>query len=157
PEPTPTPDPSPPPPAAGNGAGGSNGTGCDAACINAALIVLRESGSGFTVALLWASEHPDWDPTNIGFLFNLGLYRIALGHDIDLSAPLAIEFALRVAGSPGMIGRGGTQFTSRTLMYSENYRIDVENPAPGVRPGQLHLQDSAGNKYQYNFATNQFE
>jgi hypothetical protein len=42
-------------------------------------------------------------------------------------------------------------------VQNENYRIDVENPNPGVRPGQLHLQDSAGNKYQYNFATNQFE
>lgn len=109
--------------------------------------MLRESGSGFIVALQWTSEHPDWDPTGIGFLYNLALYRIRLGHEIDLTDPLAVEFALRVAFSPGqMIGRGGTQVTSRTLVQNENYRIDVENPNPGVRPGQLHLQDSAGNK-----------
>ena len=56
-----------------------------------------------------------------------------------------------------MIGEGGTQVTSRTLTMNNDYRIDVENPNPGVRPGQLHLQDSAGNKYQYNFDTGQFE
>lgn len=40
-----------------------------------------------------------------------------------------------------MIGEDGTQVTSRTLRQTEIFRIDVENPAPGVRPGQLHLQD----------------
>lgn len=56
-----------------------------------------------------------------------------------------------------MIGEGGTQVTSRTLTQNEDFHIDVENPNPGVRPGQLHLQDYAGNKYQYNFETGQFE
>ncbi|HTN99741.1 MAG TPA: hypothetical protein VL068_03600, partial [Microthrixaceae bacterium] len=37
-----------------------------------------------------------------------------------------------------------------------NYRIDVENPAPGMRPGQLHLQDSAGVKYLYDFESGQW-
>jgi hypothetical protein len=134
PEPTPTPDLPPPPPP---GAGSSNGAGCDAACFSAArlaaLRMLRESGSGSAVALQWASEHPDLDPTGIGFLLNLALYRIELGHGIDITDPTAIGLALRVAGSGpvGMIGRGGTQVTSRTLMQNENYRIDVENPAPG--------------------------
>jgi len=50
-----------------------------------------------------------------------------------------------------MIGEGGTQITSRTLFHTETLRIDVENPSPGVRPGQLHLQDDAGNKYLYDF------
>jgi hypothetical protein len=39
----------------------------------------------------------------------------------------------------------------------QGFRIDVENPAPGVRPGQLHLQDIGGGKYLYDFQTNQFE
>jgi hypothetical protein len=59
----------------------------------------------------------------------------------------------------GMLGEGGTQVTSRTLLRDtgQGFRIDVENPAPGVRPGQLHLQDAAGGKYLFNFGTNQFE
>ena len=54
-------------------------------------------------------------------------------------------------------GEGGTQVTSRTLMQNEEYHIDVENPNPGVRAGQLHLQDYVGNKYQYNFEAGEFE
>jgi hypothetical protein len=56
-----------------------------------------------------------------------------------------------------MIGEGGTQVTSRTLVQTETFRIDVENPAPGRRAGQLHLQDSAGNKYLYDFEADEFE
>jgi hypothetical protein len=56
-----------------------------------------------------------------------------------------------------MIGVNGTQVTSRTLLQNEDFHIDVENPNPGVRPGQLHLQDYNGNKYQYDFETGQFE
>jgi hypothetical protein len=56
-----------------------------------------------------------------------------------------------------MPGAGGTQVTSRTLMQNSDFHIDVENPNPGGRAGQLHLQDYSGNKYQYNFETGQFE
>jgi hypothetical protein len=56
-----------------------------------------------------------------------------------------------------MPGEGGTQVTSRTLLRNENFHIDVENPNPGGRPGQLHLQDYVGNKYQYNFESGEFE
>jgi filamentous hemagglutinin len=55
-----------------------------------------------------------------------------------------------------MIGKGGTRVTSRTLLQTERFRIDVENPAPGVRPGQLHFQDDAGNKYLYDFEDDTF-
>jgi len=56
-----------------------------------------------------------------------------------------------------MIGEDGTQVTSRTLFQTEDIRIDVENPAPGTRPGQLHLQDVAGNKYLYDFEADAFK
>jgi hypothetical protein len=56
-----------------------------------------------------------------------------------------------------MVGARGTQVTSKTLLENDRFHIDVENPAPGSRPGQLHLQDYAGNKYQYNFETGRFE
>ena len=58
-----------------------------------------------------------------------------------------------------MIGANGTQITSKTLWNHGPYRIDVENPNPGERPGQLHFQDQSnkGAKYQYNFETGNFD
>lgn len=65
------------------------------------------------------------------------------------------------APSGEMLGESGTQTTSKTLTDRPGngpyYRIDVENPNPGSRPGQMHLQDDSGNKYYYNFNTGQFE
>jgi hypothetical protein len=37
------------------------------------------------------------------------------------------------------------------------YRIDVEDPIPGERAGQMHLQDDRYGKYYYNFNTQEFE
>jgi len=34
--------------------------------------------------------------------------------------------------------------------------MDVENPNPGQRPGQIHYQDNNGAKYLYNPATDSF-
>jgi hypothetical protein len=50
-----------------------------------------------------------------------------------------------------ILGANGTQVASKTVWKgSGQERIDVENPAPGVRPGQIHYQDSDGNKYYYD-------
>ena len=61
-----------------------------------------------------------------------------------------------------MLGEGGTQIDSKTLVSRENfYSIDVENPDPGGRPGQLHVHDNSkvshGPKYLYDFETGKFE
>jgi hypothetical protein len=74
------------------------------------------------------------------------------------TAAVARELAPIAGGAP-ILGEGGVQVTSRTLLRDtgQGFRIDVENPAPGVRPGQLHLQDVGGGKYLYDFETNQFE
>ncbi|UWM49421.1 DUF6531 domain-containing protein [Streptomyces carpaticus] len=60
---------------------------------------------------------------------------------------------------PRMIGANGTQTTSTTTWLRGPYRIDVENPNPGQRPGQLHFQDQSNKdaKYQYNFENGTFE
>ena len=55
--------------------------------------------------------------------------------------------------NPNLLGFGGTPTTSSTVGKSKDYHIDVENPTPGYRAGQLHLQDKAGNKYIYDFET----
>lgn len=54
------------------------------------------------------------------------------------------------AGS-GMLGQNGTQTASSTVWKGDGQsRIDVENPNPGQRPGQVHYQDNKGNKYLYD-------
>nr|WP_248296567.1 hypothetical protein [Streptomyces sp. S1D4-11] len=68
-------------------------------------------------------------------------------------------YGIRDPKSAGMIGANGPQITSKTLWNQGPYRIDVENPNPGQRPGQLHFQDQTNKsaKYQYNFETGQFD
>ncbi|MFJ8785644.1 putative T7SS-secreted protein [Streptomyces sp. NPDC102476] len=63
------------------------------------------------------------------------------------------------ATASGMIGANGTQVTSKTMWNHGPYRIDVENPNPGQRAGQLHFQDQSNltAKYQYNFETGNFD
>ena len=56
-----------------------------------------------------------------------------------------------------MVGANGTQTTSSEVGRGDGWRIDVENPKPGVRPGQMHFQDYEGHKYQYNFETGKWE
>ncbi|MFJ7523738.1 RHS repeat-associated core domain-containing protein [Streptomyces griseus] len=68
-------------------------------------------------------------------------------------------YGIKDPDAKGMIGANGTQITSKTLWNHGPYRIDVENPDPGGRPGQLHFQDQSnkGAKYQYDFETGKFE
>jgi filamentous hemagglutinin len=55
-----------------------------------------------------------------------------------------------------MLGRDGTKTYSNTLYQRGGVRIDVENPSPGQRPGQIHLQ-IGDEKYLYNVNINAFE
>jgi filamentous hemagglutinin len=56
-----------------------------------------------------------------------------------------------------MLGENGPQISSKTIWKgSGKERIDVENPNPGQRPGQVHYQDNLGNKYLYDPVTNSF-
>lgn len=56
-----------------------------------------------------------------------------------------------------MLGADGVQTFSTTVWKGNGKsRIDVENPSPGNRPGQLHYQDNAGNKYYYDPNTKVF-
>jgi hypothetical protein len=56
-----------------------------------------------------------------------------------------------------LLGANGVQVTSKTVWKGKNgLRIDVENPNPGQRAGQIHLQDSKGNKYIFDPDTGTF-
>lgn len=54
-----------------------------------------------------------------------------------------------------MLGANGTQVTSQTLNFGTvgryKYRIDVENPAPGRRPGSLHVQLGGRGSTHYEY------
>lgn len=57
-----------------------------------------------------------------------------------------------------MFGANGTQVTSKTVWRGKGKRaprIDVENPNPGQRPGQIHFQEG-DRKYLYDPATRSF-
>ena len=43
-----------------------------------------------------------------------------------------------------------------TWQNGKTERIDVENPAPGERPGQIHYHDSNNNKWYYDIENNTF-
>ncbi len=49
----------------------------------------------------------------------------------------------------GMMGERGVKFPSKTVWKNERARIDVENPNPGQRPGQIHYQEG-NEKYLYD-------
>jgi hypothetical protein len=55
-----------------------------------------------------------------------------------------------------LIGAEGVQVTSYQLAGGKGWRIDLENPNPGQRPGQIHVQDYRGGKWQYDFESGQF-
>ncbi len=56
-----------------------------------------------------------------------------------------------------MIGERGTQVFSKTIWKNgRTERIDVENPNPGNRPGQIHYHDSKNHKYRYDMEKNIF-
>lgn len=58
----------------------------------------------------------------------------------------------------GMLGANGTRTASTTVWKGQGKeRLDVENPNPGQRPGQVHYQDNEGNKYLYNPDTDAFD
>jgi RHS repeat-associated protein len=55
-------------------------------------------------------------------------------------------------------GHRGTQTTGTTVWKAtgSKERIDVENPNPGQRPGQIHYQDKDNKKYLYNPVRKEF-
>ncbi len=59
--------------------------------------------------------------------------------------------------SESMLGANGTQVSSKTTWQNgKTERIDVENPSPGQRAGQVHYHDANNNKYCYDIDNNKF-
>ena len=59
----------------------------------------------------------------------------------------------------GMLGKNGPITPSKTIWRqrdTKHTRIDVENPNPGQRSGQIHYQDENNTKYMYNAEEDRF-
>ncbi|WP_051934024.1 T7SS effector LXG polymorphic toxin [Carnobacterium gallinarum] len=55
------------------------------------------------------------------------------------------------------IGANGTQVSSKTTWKNgKTERVDVENPAPGIRDGDIHYHDSNNTKWRYDIKNNEF-
>ncbi len=63
-----------------------------------------------------------------------------------------------VAEEGQMLGKNGAQFPSQPIWKNKKARLEVENPAPGKRPGQIHLQEwgKGGHKWLYDPVTGTF-
>jgi RHS repeat-associated protein len=59
------------------------------------------------------------------------------------------------APKPQMFGARGPRIMSKTVWNRGRARIDMENPNPGQRPGQIHFQEG-NNKYLYDPSTGKF-
>lgn len=73
-------------------------------------------------------------------------------------APDADQVKEALERSTQMLGANGVQTPSKTLWNRGPLRVDVENPNPGQRPGQVHLQDlrDRRTKHLYDPETDQF-
>ncbi|GAB2948280.1 VENN motif pre-toxin domain-containing protein [Hafnia psychrotolerans] len=107
-----------------------------------------------------------------GTVANLGWQQKfeALGLDKDTAAAMAATVPAMINAKGGksganytlnkngqMLGANGVRVDSKTIWKGKGQeRIDVENPAPGKRTGQLHYQDNKGNKYYYDPITQSF-
>ena len=60
--------------------------------------------------------------------------------------------------SSKIFGAKGTRTESTKVWQHKGSkaRIDVENPSPGKRPGQIHYHDAKNTKYMYNPVTGRF-
>ncbi|MGW1493811.1 putative T7SS-secreted protein [Streptomyces sp. NPDC002402] len=104
---------------------------------------------------------PDYTPLREGYSSQPGFEKDPYHPDVvkERAQGMRDLYGIKDPDAKGMIGANGTQITSKTLWNHGPYRIDVENPDPGGRPGQLHFQDQSnkGAKYQYDFETGKFE
>jgi hypothetical protein len=69
------------------------------------------------------------------------------------AAGYGLETLAYIKNNP--LGSSGTQFTSKTVWQGRQGRLDVENPNPGNRPGQIHFQQGS-NKWIFDPTTNTF-
>ncbi|MBM6388008.1 MAG: hypothetical protein JSY10_29355, partial [Paenibacillus sp.] len=99
---------------------------------------------------------------NIGWAREQLVKALIKGKEAEYVAALAMGLVPGAVGktkgtqttqtASSMFGANGTQVTSKTVWKEQGSkaRIDVENPNPGQRPGQIHYQDANNKKYLFD-------
>lgn len=97
----------------------------------------------------------DWGSSYAGLAYNLTVDDIHTYYVVVGAADVLVHNTGDACGMPGANGTQLNSVTLKRLTPDGKHRIDVENPAPGVRPGHIHYQTS-NNRHIYNFITGQF-
>lgn len=62
-----------------------------------------------------------------------------------------------IGGGDSLLGANGTQVTSKTMWQNgTTERVDVENQAPGKRPGNVHYHEPNNTKWRYDVELKKF-
>ena len=138
------------------------GTGLAASSLHLALQAGTETPGGGAVALGTGAETAGAGAL-LGGAISLHGVAVAVAGANNLGAGLWLIEAGKDDGAGGgpqqptkMFGSQGTQMTSKTVWKGpKGMRIDVENPNPGQRPGQIHFQQGEA-KYLYDPAQRTF-
>ena len=129
------------------------------------MTMLMGGGSGFfgAVTVVEVAGGVAFVPISAGAS---GVLALASGHfgnrtgkDLDRLEEAVDDLLDGKSGSNSehMLGANGTQVSSKTTWKNgKTERIDVENPSPGERPGQIHYHDANNNKYYYDIDSNTF-
>ena len=100
--------------------------------------------AGGTLVLGGAAVSAETIPLVAGsIMVEHGVGSILFAFSRDISGPTIPD--------TGMLGRNGPVIESKTLWKGEGKsRLDVENRAPGKRPGRIHYQDALSNTFKYD-------
>jgi len=108
----------------------------------AQLITGRTGLSGEEVSRFWAA---------------VGAVPVAGGAFRRVGSAAADGLAKLMKDGKLLFGANGVKTASTTVWKGPGkQRIDIENPNPGKRAGQIHYQDNDGNKYYYQSDRNSF-
>lgn len=85
-------------------------------------------------------------------------FDLKAGKNVDSLKNDRLIIRKNISDNTEMLGAKGVQMSSNTVwrIKGTKARIDVENPAPGKRAGQIHYQDINNEKYLYDPKSNKF-
>nr|WP_262417604.1 hypothetical protein [Bacillus sp. YC2] len=91
--------------------------------------------------------------------FPIGLPRVRA--DVEKTAVKDFGIVKMVGNGGGtnkkLFGEKGTQFASKTTWQNgKTERIDIENPNPGQREGQIHYHEPNNKKWYFDIETKKF-
>ena len=136
----------------------------DAAAMTGGGIMVKGGGGAAATGLATAAAGGTLSLTGVGAVVGapaagIGLSVAEAGAATALGGTILMANSSTNAAAGYKYGQDGTQTPSKTVWKEKgsSARIDVENPNPGQRDGQIHYQDANGNKYMYDPNSNSFK